>query len=229
MRRRWLPLLLALAAAAAAAASVSSQVPAAAPSRGRSTGTWTPPLGADGHPDLQGVWLNSSATPLERPKALEGRPSLTDEEVAELRQRPRARAATGAIDGAFQPPVACHQKVREIRSTRPAGECDDSTPRARWPRANLAVRPSDLTYDTRRHRRARPCGVDRPGSAANSHRGRVGPGDRRVWRSGYRRADDRRGAGVDDHAARVIAVTDCRASLRTSCPASARTWVSRVH
>jgi hypothetical protein len=36
-------------------------------------------LAADGHPDLQGVWLNNSATPLERPKALEGRPSLTDE------------------------------------------------------------------------------------------------------------------------------------------------------
>ena len=30
---------------------------------------------------------NNSATPLERPKALEGRPSLTDEEVAELRRR----------------------------------------------------------------------------------------------------------------------------------------------
>ena len=41
----------------------------------------------DAHPDLQGVWLNSSATPLERPKALEGRQSLTDDEVTELRKR----------------------------------------------------------------------------------------------------------------------------------------------
>ena len=87
MRRRWLPLLLALAAAAAAATSVSSQAPAAARSSGRSAGAWTPPLGADGHPDLQGIWLNSSATPLERPKALEGRPLLTDAEVAELKAR----------------------------------------------------------------------------------------------------------------------------------------------
>ena len=31
--------------------------------------------------------LNNSATPLERPKALEGRESLTDDEVAELRRR----------------------------------------------------------------------------------------------------------------------------------------------
>ena len=41
----------------------------------------------DGHPDLQGVWLNNSATPLERPKALEGKPLLTDEESAELKRR----------------------------------------------------------------------------------------------------------------------------------------------
>jgi hypothetical protein len=33
------------------------------------------------------VWLNNSATPLERPRALEGRPFLTDEEVTELKQR----------------------------------------------------------------------------------------------------------------------------------------------
>ena len=36
---------------------------------------------------MQGIWLNNSATPLERPKALEGRPFLTDEEVAELKNR----------------------------------------------------------------------------------------------------------------------------------------------
>jgi hypothetical protein len=40
-----------------------------------------------GDPDLQGVWLNNSATPLERPKALEGKPTLTDDEVAELKRR----------------------------------------------------------------------------------------------------------------------------------------------
>ena len=40
-----------------------------------------------GHPDLQGVWLSNSATPLERPAALAGRARLTDEEVAVLRER----------------------------------------------------------------------------------------------------------------------------------------------
>ncbi len=48
---------------------------------------WTPPMTPDGRPDLQGVWLNISATPLERPKQLEGRQLLTDEEVAELKKR----------------------------------------------------------------------------------------------------------------------------------------------
>ena len=46
----------------------------------------TSPRNEDGQPDLQGIWLNNSATPLERPKALEGRPSLTDAEVANLKR-----------------------------------------------------------------------------------------------------------------------------------------------
>jgi hypothetical protein len=49
--------------------------------------TWTPPLAPDGHPDLQGNWVNKSATPLERPKQFEGHPVLTDAEVAELKRR----------------------------------------------------------------------------------------------------------------------------------------------
>lgn len=69
MRTRFLALSTALAAAIAAAQ------------------TGTPPLTQDGQPDLQGTWLSRSATPLERPKALEGRQYLTDAEVAELKKR----------------------------------------------------------------------------------------------------------------------------------------------
>ena len=51
------------------------------------TNTWTLPRTPDGQPDLQGVWVNRSATPFERPKSLEGKPLLTDDEVAELKRR----------------------------------------------------------------------------------------------------------------------------------------------
>jgi hypothetical protein len=60
-------------------------LPAAA--QAPATKAWSPALTPDGYPDLQGNWLNKSATPLERPKELEGRPFLTDDEVAELKRR----------------------------------------------------------------------------------------------------------------------------------------------
>jgi hypothetical protein len=47
-------------------------------------GTWTPPRTPWGDPDLQGVWTNTTTTPLERPDALAGKASLTDEERADL-------------------------------------------------------------------------------------------------------------------------------------------------
>src|SRR5579871_5177727 len=37
--------------------------------------------------DLQGVWVSNSATPLQRPPELAGKPTLTDAEVAELQKR----------------------------------------------------------------------------------------------------------------------------------------------
>ena len=40
----------------------------------------------DGHPDFQGVWANNTVTPLQRPKQWEGKPRLTDAEVADLQK-----------------------------------------------------------------------------------------------------------------------------------------------
>ncbi len=61
---------------------------------------WKAPRAADGHPDLQGVWANNNATPLERPKELAGRASLTDEEVAAMKKK-AAELYNGAGDAAF--------------------------------------------------------------------------------------------------------------------------------
>ena len=69
---------------------------------------WTAPRTPDGQPDLQGVWLSKSATPLERPKALEGRALLTDQEVAELQARANRIFKEGNSDfaaGREQPEV----------------------------------------------------------------------------------------------------------------------------
>ena len=49
--------------------------------RGSATRQWSPPRTPDGQPDLQGTWISNVATPLERPKELEGRPLLTDKEI----------------------------------------------------------------------------------------------------------------------------------------------------
>ena len=43
--------------------------------------SWMPPQTPWGEPDLQGVWRHESTTPLQRPTNLEGRDSLTDDEV----------------------------------------------------------------------------------------------------------------------------------------------------
>jgi hypothetical protein len=49
--------------------------------------SWTAPRLPNGQPDLQGTWENNSATPLERPPQLAGKPLLSDDEVAEMQAR----------------------------------------------------------------------------------------------------------------------------------------------
>jgi len=56
---------------------------------------WTPPRTPDGKPDLQGIWTNSTLTPLERPKSLGAKEFYTDEEYAKLSTRVRERGEVG--------------------------------------------------------------------------------------------------------------------------------------
>lgn len=64
--------------------------------------TWTPSRLPWGDPDFQGVWRYEATIPLERPDALEGRASLTEEEIAEIARLEEELAANrlAGLDGA---------------------------------------------------------------------------------------------------------------------------------
>jgi hypothetical protein len=59
--------------------------------------SWRAPRTPWGDPDLEGMWTNATATPLERPKELEGKRVLTDEELVE---RDRQVAKENSTDNA---------------------------------------------------------------------------------------------------------------------------------
>ena len=61
------------------------------------------PRTADGHPDLQGVWTNATITPLERPKSLAGKATLTDAEAAEFEKN--AAKELQDVDGKSESPL----------------------------------------------------------------------------------------------------------------------------
>src|SRR5260221_2827835 len=163
MIRRLVSWAAAIAAVVAGAASIAGQAPAtsAGPGRMRPVDVWTPPLGPDGHPDLQGVWLNSSATPLERPKALEGRQSLTDDEVAELRRRAdrlfkNTNADFAAGDAVF---LAALADIDRFTSTTATGSTFEMIEREVDNRTSLIIDPPDgripsLTAEAQQRRAA---------------------------------------------------------------------------
>jgi hypothetical protein len=62
--------------------TLAAQGSAASTTRAPVSKNWKVPHTAWGHPDLQGIWNNGTPTPLERPKDLENREVLSDEEWA---------------------------------------------------------------------------------------------------------------------------------------------------
>ena len=64
---------------------------------------WKMPRTADGHPDLQGIWNNSTRTPLERPADFGGKPTLTDAEAKVWEQK--EHQAWEDLDGTSEGPL----------------------------------------------------------------------------------------------------------------------------
>ena len=123
---------------------VCFSAPATAQATKTAAKNWTAPLTSDGHPDLQGNWLNKSATPIERPKQLEGRQFLTDEEVAALKARADkifndSRSDFAAGDAVFQAALDGKETFRSSTSTGNA----DTVNREFDNRTSLITDPAD--------------------------------------------------------------------------------------
>jgi len=109
-----------------------------------SSTSWTPSLTPDGQPDLQGNWLNRSATPLERPKQLEGRQFLTDAEVAELKSHADRLFKNGDNDAAngdnyFLAALANPERYRNVGASTGSQEFEREFDN----RTSLIVDPAD--------------------------------------------------------------------------------------
>jgi hypothetical protein len=106
---------------------------------------WNIPLTPDGHPDLQGNWLNKSATPLERPKELADRQVLTDDEVIELKRRAERLFKDGRSDyaGGNELLPAVLANPEQFKSPRAITNSDAMIEREFDNRTSLIVDPPD--------------------------------------------------------------------------------------
>ncbi len=96
--------LIVIAVALVASSGADAQAPAAAAKKAAvapasSATRWTPARTPDGQPDIQGIWINPTITPFERPPELANKPTLTEQEAAEIEKK----AAANRVDRPPQP------------------------------------------------------------------------------------------------------------------------------
>jgi hypothetical protein len=102
-----------MAGAAAMIAAFFSPVPVSGQSLSviskatpRSSKNWLPPQTPDGQPDLQGIWINETLTPLERPAEFSGKEHLTEQEAKDYVDGLLHRVNSDRRDGSAQVDVA---------------------------------------------------------------------------------------------------------------------------
>jgi hypothetical protein len=143
------------------------------------------PRTVDGQPDLQGVWANNTATPMERPKELAGRDKLTDQEVAAMKKK-AAELYNGNGDAAFGDTIfqTVWASIHDTNATGPhkkaANEFDGGTGdyssewivQREWDnRTSLITDPPDgkmppMTPEGKARRTAAYAGMNRPAARA---------------------------------------------------------------
>ena len=85
--------------AAVLAVLVAAPAPCAGQIENSNAGDWIAPRTPDGQPDIQGVWTNSTMTPLERPADMGDKPFYSEAEASELDAAARERRARASEPG----------------------------------------------------------------------------------------------------------------------------------
>jgi hypothetical protein len=75
-------------------------------------GAWTPSRTPDGQPDLEGIWNNSTITPLQRPRELAGKEFFTEQEAAEYQRKMLSDLDTDRRDA--NPEVDVNRSYNEL-------------------------------------------------------------------------------------------------------------------
>jgi hypothetical protein len=142
---------------------------------GQTKSAWSVPRMPDGKPDMQGVWANNGMTPLERPKQFGTRATMTDAELADLKQRAQKLIDGGdAFFGDELFVAALEGRAKFSSSDTQTGNYDQTWLSERiWDnRTSLIIEPPDGRIPP-----LAPAAVERA-AAQRAARERRGPADR---------------------------------------------------